>query len=110
MYKQEGMKEFEAMWEAMEDKVTDTVFRMEETEAFQESVWVISETRHDAAPRLTAAANGGDHERGERQEAGADPQPQARRSAATTRARAAAARSTRTATCARRRCKVRRPR
>ena len=50
-YKQEGMKEFKSMWEAMEDKVTDTVFRMEETEAFQESVWVIGATRHDAAPR-----------------------------------------------------------
>ncbi len=44
------------MWEAMEDKVTDTVFRIEETEAFQESVWVIGATRHDAAPRVTAGA------------------------------------------------------
>jgi preprotein translocase subunit SecA len=50
-YKQEGMKEFKAMWEGIEDRVTDTVFRMEETEAFQESVWSISATRHDAAPR-----------------------------------------------------------
>jgi preprotein translocase subunit SecA len=50
-YKQEGMKEFKAMWEGIEDRVTDTVFRMEETEAFQESVWAISATRHDAAPR-----------------------------------------------------------
>ena len=55
-YKQEGQKEFKAMWEAMEDKITDTVFRIEETEAFQESVWVIGATRHDAAPRVTAAA------------------------------------------------------
>ena len=72
-YKQEGQKEFKAMWEAMEDKVTDTVFRIEETEAFQESVWVIGATRHDAAPR---ARRGADDERRERQEAGADPQPQ----------------------------------
>jgi preprotein translocase subunit SecA len=50
-YKQEGMKEFKAMWEGIEDRVTDTVFRMEETEAFQESVWAISAARHDAAPR-----------------------------------------------------------
>jgi preprotein translocase subunit SecA len=50
-YKQEGMKEFKGMWEGIEDRVTDTVFRMEETEAFQESVWSISATRHDAAPR-----------------------------------------------------------
>ncbi len=55
-YKQEGQKEFKSMWEAMEDKVTDTVFRIEETEAFQESVWVIGATRHDAAPRVTAGA------------------------------------------------------
>ena len=41
VYKREGMKEFEAMWEGMEDKVTDAVFRMEETEAFQESLWAI---------------------------------------------------------------------
>ncbi len=50
-YKQEGMKEFKLMWEGIEDRVTDTVFRMEETEAFQESIWSISATRHDAAPR-----------------------------------------------------------
>jgi preprotein translocase subunit SecA len=56
-YKQEGQKEFKVMWEAMEDKVTDTIFRIEETEGFQHSVWVISETRHDAAPRVTAAAS-----------------------------------------------------
>jgi len=55
-YKKEGQKEFKAMWEAMEDKVTDTVFRIEETEGFQESVWVIGATRHDAAPRMTAGA------------------------------------------------------
>ena len=75
-YKQEGMKEFKPMWEAMEDKVTDTVFRMEETEAFQESVWVIGATRHDAAPRVTAAERRRSTNGGERQEAGADPQPQ----------------------------------
>ncbi len=56
MYKQEGQKEFKSMWEAMEDKVTETVFRIEETEAFQESVWVIGATRHDSAPRAVAAA------------------------------------------------------
>jgi preprotein translocase subunit SecA len=53
-YKQEGMREFKAMWEAMEDKVTDTIFRIEETQAFQESLWVIREARHDAAPRMAA--------------------------------------------------------
>jgi preprotein translocase subunit SecA len=54
-YKQEGMKEFKGMWEGIEDRVTDTVFRMEETEAFQESIWSISATRHDTAPRTMAA-------------------------------------------------------
>jgi preprotein translocase subunit SecA len=54
VYKQEGMKEFKAMWEAMEDKVTDAVFRMEETEAFQETIWTIGATIHEAAPRAAA--------------------------------------------------------
>ena len=31
-YKREGMKEFDAMWEGVQDKVTDTVFRMEDDE------------------------------------------------------------------------------
>lgn len=51
VYKQEGMKEFKAMWVGVEDKVTDTVFRMEETEAFQESMWTIGATIHESAPR-----------------------------------------------------------
>ena len=51
VYKQEGMKEFKTMWEGIEDKVTDTVFRMEETEAFQESLWTIG--AHD--PRIGPA-------------------------------------------------------
>jgi preprotein translocase subunit SecA len=58
VYKQEGMKEFKVMWEAMEDKVTDNVFRMEETEAFQESLWSIGATIHEAAPRAIAAPQG----------------------------------------------------
>ena len=104
MYKQEGMKEFKSMWEAMEDKVTDTIFRIEETEAFQESVWVIGD---DAARRRPAGDGGrqrGDHERRRATRSRSRSATARRRSAATTRARAAAARSTRTATCARRRC------
>ena len=50
-YKREGMKEFDAMWEGVQDKVTDTVFRMEEEEGFQESLWAIGATIHEAAPR-----------------------------------------------------------
>ena len=38
-YKREGMKEFDAMWDGVQDKVTEAVFRMEERKAFQKSVW-----------------------------------------------------------------------
>jgi len=58
VYKREGMKEFDLMWESVQDKVTDTVFRMEEEEAFQESVWSIGAAVHEAAPRHSAPANG----------------------------------------------------
>src|SRR5262249_62241954 len=56
--KREGMKEFESMWENVDDKVTDAVFRMEEAEGFQESLWTIGATIHEAAPRPTATGNG----------------------------------------------------
>jgi preprotein translocase subunit SecA len=56
LYKQEGMKEFKGMWGGIEDKVTDTVFRMEETEAFQESLWTIGATIHESAPRASVEA------------------------------------------------------
>src|SRR5262249_23478640 len=38
-YKRQGMKEFDGMWVGISDKVTDTVFRMEDDESFAESVW-----------------------------------------------------------------------
>jgi preprotein translocase subunit SecA len=50
-YKREGMKEFRAMWEGVEDKVTETVFRIEETEAFAEAVWMAGTAVHETAPR-----------------------------------------------------------
>jgi preprotein translocase subunit SecA len=50
-YKREGMKEFRTMWEGVEDKVTETVFRMEETEAFAEAVWMAGTAVHESAPR-----------------------------------------------------------
>jgi preprotein translocase subunit SecA len=50
-YKRQGMKEFDAMWEGVQDKVTDAVFRMEEVEGFQESLWAIGATIHESAPR-----------------------------------------------------------
>jgi preprotein translocase subunit SecA len=59
-YKREGMKEFKTMWEGVQDRVTDSVFRMEEAEEFRESVWMISAATKEAAPRPVAAsgANG----------------------------------------------------
>jgi preprotein translocase subunit SecA len=49
-YKRQGMKEFESMWEGVQDKVSDTIFRVEDDESFQESVWAISATIKEAAP------------------------------------------------------------
>jgi preprotein translocase subunit SecA len=71
VYKREGMKEFETMWEGIQDKITETVFRMEEEEAFQESVWSIGALVHESAPRPTAAAPG---IRGEQEQAIANSQ------------------------------------
>jgi preprotein translocase subunit SecA len=53
-YKREGMKEFRVMWEGIEEKVTETVFRMEETEAFAEAVWMAGTAVHETAPRAIA--------------------------------------------------------
>ncbi len=57
-YKREGMKEFESMWEGIQDKVTEAVFRMEEEEGFQESLWMIGSATHESAPRPTPIADG----------------------------------------------------
>lgn len=57
-YKRQGMKEFDSMWEGVQDKVTDSVFRMEEAEGFQESLWQIGATIKEAAPRPMPSANG----------------------------------------------------
>ncbi|HZU37892.1 MAG TPA: SEC-C metal-binding domain-containing protein, partial [Gemmataceae bacterium] len=48
-YKREGMKEFETMWEGVHDKVTEAVFRMEEDEGFQETLWTIGSAVHESA-------------------------------------------------------------
>jgi preprotein translocase subunit SecA len=53
------MKQFEQMWRGIEDKTTDAVFRMEEAEGFQESLWAIGATIHESAPRMTAASDDG---------------------------------------------------
>jgi preprotein translocase subunit SecA len=52
VYKQKGMKEFGLMWEGFEDRVTETVFRMEESEDIADSIWAIASTTHEAAPTL----------------------------------------------------------
>ena len=50
-YKQEGMKEFETMWNTLQDRVTDAVFRMEDAgeEAVQEALWAGQQASHAEA-------------------------------------------------------------
>jgi preprotein translocase subunit SecA len=55
-YKRQGMKEFDAMWEGIADKVTDSVFRMEEEGGFQE--WLIGAAIHESAPRALDSMQG----------------------------------------------------
>jgi preprotein translocase subunit SecA len=45
-YKREGMKEFNAMKESLQDKVTDSIFRLEEEVEFQESTWAVQAAEH----------------------------------------------------------------
>jgi preprotein translocase subunit SecA len=56
VYKREGMKEFDTMWDGIQAKVTDAVFRMEDEEAFKESVWSIGAAVHESAAPPTATA------------------------------------------------------
>jgi preprotein translocase subunit SecA len=56
-YKRQGMKEFDTMWDGVSEKVTEAVFRLEDDESFQESVWEISAATHAEAPRALAAAD-----------------------------------------------------
>jgi preprotein translocase subunit SecA len=72
VYKREGMKEFDTMWESVQDKITDAVFRMEEEEAFQESVWSIGATIHESAPR--PVTSNGESMRGQQEAAIANSQ------------------------------------
>jgi preprotein translocase subunit SecA len=53
-YKRQGMKEFDSMWDALQDKVSDIVFRMEDDESFQESVWSIGAATHASGPTMDA--------------------------------------------------------
>jgi preprotein translocase subunit SecA len=52
------MKEYDDMWDGVNDKVTDAVFRMEEGEEFRESLWTIGATIKEeaqTASQMTAA-------------------------------------------------------
>ncbi|HUR52842.1 MAG TPA: SEC-C metal-binding domain-containing protein, partial [Gemmataceae bacterium] len=51
VYKREGMKEFDAMWEGIHDRVTEAVFRMEEMgdEEAQAALWAGARATHQAA-------------------------------------------------------------
>lgn len=50
-YKRQGMRMFDSMWESVQGKVTDLVFRMEEAaESFAEALWQIGATVHESAP------------------------------------------------------------
>ena len=51
VYKREGMKEFDAMWEGVRDRVTEAVFRMEEMgdEEAQAALWAGARATHAAA-------------------------------------------------------------
>ena len=53
-FKRVGMKEFDTLWEGLSDKVSEIVFRMEDDEAFAETVWTIGQLVHESAPRLQA--------------------------------------------------------
>jgi preprotein translocase subunit SecA len=68
VYKREGMKEFDTMWEGVQEKVSEIVFRMEEEEGFQESVWSIGAAIHESAPRPLPSADG-DSARGQQEAA-----------------------------------------
>jgi preprotein translocase subunit SecA len=59
-YKRQGMKEFDSMWIGLSDKITDTVFRMEDDESFAESVWAIGATIKEAVPKPQAAIGSDD--------------------------------------------------
>jgi preprotein translocase subunit SecA len=48
-YKKEGMKEFKTMWDGIAARVAENVFRMEETEGIQDSVWVIQSATQERA-------------------------------------------------------------
>jgi preprotein translocase subunit SecA len=56
-YKREGMKLFELMWNAIDERSTELVFRIENLdEEFVSSTWVETSARHASPPPATAMA------------------------------------------------------
>jgi preprotein translocase subunit SecA len=51
VYKREGMKEFEAMWEGVRERITESVFRMEEMgdDAALSALWAGARATHEVA-------------------------------------------------------------
>jgi preprotein translocase subunit SecA len=58
VYKKEGMQEFGQMWENLNDRVTDTVFRVEDApeEAMQEALWAGAVASQAQAVSVSQAA------------------------------------------------------
>ena len=59
VYKKEGMKEFDTMWENLQDRVTDSIFRMEDAgaEAMQEALWAGQQAQHAEAQSYVQEAS-----------------------------------------------------
>jgi preprotein translocase subunit SecA len=68
-YKREGRKLFEAMWEAVDRRVTDLVFRVEEADVgFVSGIWHITNVSHEAVASPTSP-DAGDGIRAQQQSA-----------------------------------------
>lgn len=54
-FKREGMRIYEDMWDAVGERVTDLIFRMEQLdEQFVGSMWVVGETKHESPPSTSS--------------------------------------------------------
>jgi preprotein translocase subunit SecA len=74
-YKRQGMKIFEEMWDGVQIKVTDLIFRMEEAaDSFAEAILQTSEASHAQAERPTAAPAASDGIRAQQDQAIANSQ------------------------------------
>lgn len=56
VYKREGMKEFESMWGGISERSGELVFRMEEADGYEESIWTINTARHENSPNIYTQA------------------------------------------------------